>query len=136
MDDPRFVAARLPIGSGAVESLCKTLIEARAKGAGMRWTRQGAQAVVTLRAVRAVRASGDWAAFWARHPLRERLRLCPPARPRRRAALSAPIPAPEVQPAPLEQPPAPSVTTDPAAARRPAATHVWRRAPIGRARCA
>ncbi|MDQ2831187.1 MAG: ISKra4 family transposase, partial [Chloroflexota bacterium] len=67
MDYPRYVAAQLPIGSGAIESLCKTLIEARAKGAGMRWTRAGVQAVATLRAVR---ASGDWAAFWATHPLR------------------------------------------------------------------
>ena len=71
MDYPHFVATQLPIGSGAVENLCKTLIEARVKGAGMRWTRAGLQAVVTLRAVR---ASGDWAAFWAIHPLRERLR--------------------------------------------------------------
>lgn len=65
MDDPHFVAAQLPIGSGAMESLCKTLIEARVKGAGMRWTRAGLQAVVTLRAVR---ASGDGAAFWAHPP--------------------------------------------------------------------
>jgi len=41
MDDPHFVVAQLPIGSGAVESLCKTVIEAREKGAGMRWTRAG-----------------------------------------------------------------------------------------------
>jgi len=32
MDYPRFVAAQLPIGSGAIESLCKTLIEARERG--------------------------------------------------------------------------------------------------------
>ncbi|MDQ6746859.1 MAG: ISKra4 family transposase [Candidatus Dormibacteraeota bacterium] len=142
MDYPRYVAAHLPIGSGAVESLCKTLIEAREKGAGMRWTRAGAQAVATLRAVR---ASGDWAAFWATHPLRARLRLCPPARPRRRTTVVTPLPdadlhsplrvAPQVvKPLPA---PAPSVAPDPAApARRPAATHPWRRAPIGRARCA
>jgi len=67
MDDPHYVAQQLPIGSGAVESLCKTLIEAREKGAGLRWTRAGAQAVATLRAVR---ASGDGAAFWATHPTR------------------------------------------------------------------
>jgi len=164
MDYPRFVAARLPIGSGAVESLCKTLIEARAKGAGMRWTRAGLQAVATLRAVC---ASGDWAAFWATHPLRERLRLCPPARPRRRAPIPAPTeaptpaqppappaqppappaqppappaqpPAPPAQPpAPPAQPPAPVIAADPTTpAHRPAASHLWRRAPIGRARCA
>jgi len=101
MDYPRYVAQQLPIGSGAVESLCKTLIEARAKGAGMRWTQAGAQAVATLRAVR---ASGDWAAFWATHPLRTRLRLCPPGRPRRRATASAPAPAEDVRPLPGPHP--------------------------------
>ena len=142
MDYPRYVAAQLPIGSGAVESLCKTLIEARAKGSGMRWTRAGLQAVVTLRAVR---ASGHWAAFWARHPLRERLRLCPPARPRRRAPAVTPLPAPaeEVRPLALPAPPAPPPVRAPAPAadptspaHRPAPTHPWRRAPLGRARCA
>jgi len=141
MDDPRYVAQQLPIGSGAVESLCKTLIQAREKGAGMRWTQAGAQAVATLRAVR---ASGDWAAFWATHPLRTRLRLCPPARPRRRATTVAPASAAEdvrplvlPAPTPAESPPAPQVTADLAVPpRRPAATHPWRRAPIGRARCA
>ncbi|MGH3182517.1 MAG: ISKra4 family transposase, partial [Streptosporangiaceae bacterium] len=61
MDYPRFVAQQVPIGSGAVESLCKTLIQARAQGAGMRWTPAGVQAVITLRALR---ASGTWATFW------------------------------------------------------------------------
>jgi len=86
-----------------------------------------------------VRASGDWAAFWATHPLRTRLRLCPPARPRRRAAIPAPTEAPALEslPAPPAQPPAPVIAADPTTpARRPAASHVWRRAPIGRARCA
>ena len=140
LDYPRYVAQQFPIGSGAVESLCKTLIEARAKGAGMRWTRAGAQAVATLRAVR---ASGDWAAFWATHPLRTRLRLCPPARPQRRVPAVASAPAEDVRPLALPAPPAaeslpaPLVTAVPAVpAYRPAATHPWRRAPIGRARCA
>ena len=142
MEYPRFVAQQLPSGAGAIESLCKTLIEARAKGAGMRWTRAGVQAVATLRAVR---ASGDGAAFWATHPLRTRLRLCPPGRPRRRATAVAPAPAADVRPLALPAPPAvesrpappPSVTAGPAVpAPRPAATHPWRRAPIGRARCA
>ncbi len=65
MDYPRFVARGLPIGSGAVESGCKTLIEAREKGAGMRWSSTGAQAVATLRAVA---RSGDWDAFWTSQP--------------------------------------------------------------------
>jgi hypothetical protein len=69
MDYPKFIAMQLPIGSGAVESTCKTLIEEREKGAGMRWTKAGAQAVATLRAVH---RSGRWVAFWKNHPQRRR----------------------------------------------------------------
>jgi hypothetical protein len=39
MDYPRFVARPFPIGSAAVESACKGLVEARLKQAGMRWVR-------------------------------------------------------------------------------------------------
>jgi hypothetical protein len=63
------VAQQLPIGSGAIESMCKSLIEEREKGAGMRWTEPGAQAVARLRALH---RSGDWTAFWQWHPLRSR----------------------------------------------------------------
>jgi hypothetical protein len=65
MDYPRFVAMGMPIGSGVVESACKTLIQAREKGAGMRWTEGGAQAVATLRALH---RSGRWKGFWQSHP--------------------------------------------------------------------
>jgi hypothetical protein len=138
MDYPRFVAQQLPIGSGAVESLCKTLIQARLKGAGMRWTPPGVQAVATLRALR---ASGAWAAFWARQPLRERLRRYPPARPRRAPKISPPVAAPvppRARPAPAASAsPPPALAASPVAAvRRPAPTHPWRRMKIGAARCA
>jgi hypothetical protein len=65
MDYPTFLARHLPIGSGAVESSCKTLIEEREKGAGMRWTKTDAQAVASLRALW---RSGRWKEFWTRHP--------------------------------------------------------------------
>jgi len=39
----------LPIGSGTVESACKTVVQARMKQAGMRWSRHGAQAMLSLR---------------------------------------------------------------------------------------
>jgi hypothetical protein len=146
MDYPRFVAQQLPIGSGAVESLCKTLIAARAKQAGMRWTPAGVQAIATLRALS---LSGAWAAFWARHPLRGHLRLCPPARPRRRSATAprpavAPATPPALPPAVAQAPPgpAPALAVGPASGpltappRRPAASHPWRRGYPGRARCA
>ena len=69
MDYPRFVALQLPIGSGAVESSCRTVIQERAKGAGMRWTEKGAQAVASLRALQ---KSGRWQEFWKTHPQRRR----------------------------------------------------------------
>jgi hypothetical protein len=41
--------AGLPIGSGSVESACKVVVQARMKQAGMRWSRDGAQAMLALR---------------------------------------------------------------------------------------
>jgi hypothetical protein len=38
-----------PIGSGVIESACKTVVQARLKQAGMRWSRRGAQAMLALR---------------------------------------------------------------------------------------
>lgn len=83
MDYPAFIAMQLPIGSGAIESACKTVIEEREKGAGMRWTEAGAQSVATLRALH---KSGRWAAFWKTHPQRRR----PAVFPRRPVTDAAP----------------------------------------------
>jgi hypothetical protein len=85
MDYPRFVARQLPIGSGAIESTCKTLIQAREKQAGMRWSRDGAQTVASLRALH---RSGRWDHFWRTHPVRRR----PPIASRPSASASAPPP--------------------------------------------
>jgi hypothetical protein len=85
MDYPRFRALNLPIGSGAIESTCKTLIERREKGAGMRWTESGAQSVASLRAVY---RSGRWDAFWKTHPQRRRRPVA--ASPKSTAAASPP----------------------------------------------
>jgi hypothetical protein len=45
----QFRRAGYPIGSGAVESACKSVIAARLRQAGMRWSRPGAQAMLALR---------------------------------------------------------------------------------------
>lgn len=74
MDYPTFIARGLPIGSGAIESACKVLIEQREKGAGMRWTEDGAQTVASLRAIQ---RSGRWSAFWKTHPQMRRPRVSP-----------------------------------------------------------
>lgn len=49
MDYPRYRALGLPIGSGSVESACKNIVGARCTQSGMRWTGQGAQAILFLR---------------------------------------------------------------------------------------
>ena len=49
MDYAAFRQAGFPIGSGTIESACKTVVQARMKLAGMRWSRSGATAMLTLR---------------------------------------------------------------------------------------
>jgi hypothetical protein len=78
MDYPRFVARQLLIGSGGVESACKTLIQAREKQAGLRWSHAGAQVVASLRALH---RSGRWDHFWRTHPQRRRPPIAPGQRP-------------------------------------------------------
>jgi len=49
MDYPRYLALKLSIGSGVVESGCKHLVGARLKGPGMRWDEEGAEDILALR---------------------------------------------------------------------------------------
>lgn len=49
MDYAHYRKLGLPIGSGTVESACKTVVQARMKQAGMRWSRSGAQSMLALR---------------------------------------------------------------------------------------
>ncbi len=53
IDDPRYRALGLPIGSGQVEAQCKTLVGSRCKQAGMRnWTDGGVEGVLRMRAAK------------------------------------------------------------------------------------
>jgi hypothetical protein len=66
MDYPAYVAKGWQIGSGPVESACKTVVGLRLKGGGMRWGEDGADAVAHLRAeFRSER--GQWEGFWSRN---------------------------------------------------------------------
>jgi hypothetical protein len=56
-----FRAEGYPIGSGAMESACKLVVEARMKGAGMHW---GPANVSPMVALRAALCSGRWEAVW------------------------------------------------------------------------
>ncbi len=49
MDYAAYRQAGYPIGSGTIESACKTVAQARLKQSGMRWSRHGAQSVLALR---------------------------------------------------------------------------------------
>jgi hypothetical protein len=49
------------IGSGVVEAGCKTVIGARCKQSGMRWSKPGAQNILALRCIHASRRTSD---FW------------------------------------------------------------------------
>jgi hypothetical protein len=66
MDYPTYVANGWSIGSGAVESACKTVVAQRLKLAGMRWREYGTDTVCHLRALFKGQ-SDQWQAFW-RHP--------------------------------------------------------------------
>jgi hypothetical protein len=62
MDYPTYLANGWFIGSGAVESACKTVV-GRLKGAGMRWSEPGAHALCHVRALYRSE-KGQWEAFW------------------------------------------------------------------------
>jgi hypothetical protein len=45
-----YARHKLPLGSGVTEAACKTLVTQRLKLSGMRWTKDGAQVILDLRA--------------------------------------------------------------------------------------
>lgn len=65
MDYPTYEANGWFIGSGAVESACKTVVGQRLKGSGMRWSESGGHAVCHVRALYRSEC-GQWDAFWDR----------------------------------------------------------------------
>jgi hypothetical protein len=112
MDYPGFRARLFPLGSGAIESTVKNLMQQRQVLAGMRWTREGAHWVANLRALH--RSAGRWEAFWRAQPLRRlRARSAP-------VALAAAT-ADHASPPPPEQAPVPAPPPDDASAAPPPA---------------
>lgn len=68
----RFLEKGYPIGTGVIEGACGSFVKARMDGSGKRWTKQGAQAVLDLRAVL---QNGDWNDFWRFYITHEQNRL-------------------------------------------------------------
>ena len=64
----RYLAAGYPIATGVIEGACRHLVRDRMELTGARWRLVGAEAVLKLRALR---ASGDFDAYWDFHEARE-----------------------------------------------------------------
>jgi hypothetical protein len=125
-----FLRAGYPIGSGAVESGNKLVMEARLKGSGMHWARPNVNPMVALRAVL---CSGRWAEAWDQIWEQGRAAAATRRRHRRAARRPAPPPAPvsaptEPLPAPARRPARPRSVVD----GRPAAHHPWRQSNLRR----
>src|SRR5438874_10573076 len=61
----------LPIATGVIEGACRYLVKDRMDRTGARWSLTGAEAVLRLRALR---ASGDFDAYWQFHLARDKER--------------------------------------------------------------
>jgi hypothetical protein len=69
MDYPRYLANGWSIGSGAMESACKTVVSQRLKLSGMRWGENGTDEMCHLRAIYRSEPK-QWELFWARKTAR------------------------------------------------------------------
>ena len=140
-----FQAAGYPIGDGAVESANKLVVEARLKGAGMRWAPGHVDAMVALRNVA---CTDRWEEAWPQvtGELRQQASARTTARRQARqaaATIAAPVEDAGASPEPAtpavlpalptwrdsgpEPPPPAAVVAPPTPARRPRADHPWRR---------
>ena len=131
-----FRAQGYPIGSGAVESANKLVVEARLKGAGMHWAREHVNPMVALRT--AV-CSGRWEEVWPQisRRLREKVgagRQTRPSSKERPAEKEAPgaKTRPEVRGPEVPKTTVPPQRSPTPSHRPPAPNHPWRRMTIGR----
>ena len=72
LDYPSALAAGWPIATGIIEGACRHLVADRMDITGARWSVDGAEAVLKLRAVR---ANNDFENYWRFHLQRERQRV-------------------------------------------------------------
>jgi hypothetical protein len=85
----QYLAAGLPIATGVIEGACRHLVKDRMDITGARWSLNGAEAILRLRALR---SSGDFAEYWQFHEFQE-------ARRNHAALFALPI-TPHTQPSP------------------------------------
>jgi hypothetical protein len=121
-----------PIGSGAVESANKLVVEARLKGSGMRWDRASVSPMVCLRDLLCSdRWAAEWPATWRAHlaAARRHPRSTTPAGTTPATAPALATPPATQTPTPPPAPPLPSPSAPPARIvdGRPTAAHPWRK---------
>jgi hypothetical protein len=139
-----FAQAGYPIGSGAVESANKLVVEARLKGAGMHWEPEHVNPLVALRTVA---CSDRWEEAWPQITAQLRAQTRERAAQRRllrreaatagesAAMVSLPVATtavpsalpPAVRLPPARLPPTTEQSNRAKTPRRPAADHPWRR---------
>jgi hypothetical protein len=152
MQYPMCLARGWPMGSGAVESGNKVVVEARLKGAGMHWARDNVNPMLALRNALCSNRWADARSQILTHQYQQTLRMRQLRRERHLAeqATAPPITEtpPRLQPAeptakalvtPLDPLPDASVAdasqpTTPREPWRPGPNHPWRHSPIGKAR--
>ncbi len=69
---PTALSAGWPIATGVIEGACRHLVKDRMDITGARWSAEGAEAVLTLRAVR---TNDDFETYWHYHLQREHQRV-------------------------------------------------------------
>lgn len=152
MQYPMYLAQGWPIGSGAVESGNKVVVEARLKRAGMHWARDNVNPMLALRNAQ---CSGRWAEACSRILTQQHQQTLRTRQLRREQRLADQATAPSTtdllpctqpvkptaeEPAPLPDPlpdarvADPSDSTTPREPWRPGPDHPWRHSPIGKAR--
>ena len=72
LDYPTALAAGWPVATGIIEGTCRYLVADRMDITGARWSVDGAEAVLKLRAVR---SNGDFDEYWTFHLAREQQRV-------------------------------------------------------------
>lgn len=79
MDYHLYRLMGMPIGSGVTEAACKCIAKERLCGSGMRWQLEGAQEVLSLRAM--IKSSGRWEQFWRKTAQHGFSKITRPVRP-------------------------------------------------------
>ena len=152
MQYPNYLAHGWPIGSGAVESANKLVVEARLKGAGMHWARANVNPMLALRNAVCNARWGQARSQILTHLQQQKQQTRHARRKQRLAEQTAARTCTEAQPcAPVvvraveTSAPKPTLASDTQVANtldsplprkpcRPGPNHPWRHSPIGKAR--